>query len=72
MPSQVKLEKHIKVSSEGNKLKLLDLCKTRWVGKIATYKMFDELLPYIVESFEVISTEDGWNVESCQIRLHHF
>eukprot|EP00117_Sycon_ciliatum_P005936 scpid108032/ scgid9678/ len=44
--------------------KLINLCKTRWVARIAVYESFAELLPAVTVVFEDIATGQGWNVES--------
>ena len=50
--------------SETSRKKLVNICKTRWVARIESFEVFISLLPAVVETFEVISTESTWNTES--------
>ena len=63
---QGELEIQIKSKTDSTRLKLVNLCKTRWVARITAYETFYELLPAVISSMEVISTEPGWNTESSQ------
>ena len=61
---QQQLEEEIDKIENAKHRKLVNLCKTRWVARIEAYEVFAELLTAVVQALEVISTEDGWNMES--------
>ena len=58
------LEKQIKSKTDSTRLKLVNLCKTCLVT--TAYETFYELLPAVISSIVVISSEPGWNTESSQ------
>lgn len=51
------------ISSDSDKKKLKDLCKTRWIERIDTYATFFDLFPSIIITLEAISTgrDSNWN-----------
>ena len=62
---QNELEKRIEASAASTKArKLVSLCKTRWVARVDAFEVFFELFQSVVETFEAISSEGGWNTES--------
>ena len=60
------LASHISNLPEGvtSRTKLVNICKTRWVARIESFETFISLAPALVETFEVISTDNTWNTES--------
>jgi hypothetical protein len=51
---------------ETNRMKLVNIRKTRWVARIESFEMFLSVLPAVVETYEAISTDNtaSWNSES--------
>ena len=62
------LAHHISNLPEGetNRMKLVNICKTRWVARIESFEVFLSVLPAVVETYEAISTNNtaSWNSES--------
>ena len=58
---QAELDRQIKDLPlvESRRQKLVNLCKTCWVARIETYKVFMEVMPAVVGTMETISTESG-------------
>ena len=65
---QAELERQIKQLPlvESMRQKLVNLCKIRWVARIEAYEVFMEVMPAVVGTMEVVSTESGWTSKSSQ------
>ena len=49
---------------QSSRTKLVNMCKIHWVARIEGFEVFQDLLPAVVSTLEVISTVHGWNAES--------
>ena len=57
---------HIGNLPEGvtRRTKLVNICKTRSIARIESFETFLSVAPAVVQTFEVISTDNTWNTES--------